>query len=96
MKQRNQLKQKTLLRSLIIFASVGMISLMTTGCLNLGLGGGRVVFVDSDSEMVRLGPDVEGHIYYYDEGEWVRSKNKVKLPEGWYAGGVPSKKNEDE
>jgi hypothetical protein len=66
-----------------------------TGCLsNLSLGGSRVVFVDSDSELVRLGPDVEGHIYYYDEGEWVKSKNKVKLPEGWYAGGMPNKENE--
>ena len=60
--------------------SVGMISLMMTGCLSsLNLGGSRVVFVDSDSELVRLGPDVEGHIYYFDEGEWVKSKNKVKL-----------------
>jgi len=66
-----------------------------TGCLNLGLGGGRVVFVDSDSELVRLGPDVKGHVYYYDEGEWVKSKSKVTLPEGWYAGGMPSKKVEE-
>ena len=73
-----------------------MISLTMTGCLNLGLGGGRVVFVDSDSEMVRLGDDVEGHLYYYDEGEWVRTSKKVKLPEGWYAGGMSSKKGEDD
>jgi hypothetical protein len=94
MKQKNQLKQKTPLQSLLIFVSVGMISLMTTGCLNLGLGGGRVVFVDTESEMVRLGPDVEGHVYYFDEGEWVKSKKKVKLPEGWYAGGMSSKKED--
>ena len=63
-----------------------------TGCLsNLSLGGSRVVFVDSDSELVRLGDNVEGHIYYFDEGQWVKSKNKVKLPEGWYAGGMPNK-----
>lgn len=92
MKQRNRQKQKTPLQSLITFVSVGMISLMMTGCLSsLNLGGSRVVFVDSDSELVRLGPDVEGHIYYFDEGEWVKSKNKVKLPEGWYAGGMPNK-----
>ena len=94
MKQKNQSKQKTPLQSLLTFVSVGMISLMMTGCLNLGLGGGRVVFVDSDSEMVRLGPDVEGHVYYFDEGEWVKSKKKVKLPEGWYAGGMSSKKED--
>ena len=95
MKLRNQQKQKTPLRSLITLGSVGMISLMMTGCLSsLSLGGSRVVFVDSDSELVRLGPDVEGHIYYFDEGEWVKSKNKVKLPEGWYAGGMPNKDKE--
>jgi len=47
--------------------------------------------VDSDSELVRLGDNVKGHIYYYDNGEWIKSKNKVTLPEGWYAGGMPQK-----
>ena len=33
--------------------------------------------------------DVEGKVYIRKDGEWVLSKNKVKLPEGWYAGGLP-------
>jgi hypothetical protein len=40
--------------------------------------------------MVRLGKDVSGHVYVLKDGEWVLSKNKVKLPEGWYAGGIPT------
>jgi hypothetical protein len=39
--------------------------------------------------MVRLGPDVTGRVYVNQNGSWVLSKKKVKLPEGWYAGGIP-------
>ena len=49
----------------------------------------RVVFVDTTSDMVRLGPGVRGRVYFRKSGEWVLSKNKVELPEGWYAGGLP-------
>jgi hypothetical protein len=38
--------------------------------------------------MIRIGPDVRGTVYYLIDGEWVKSKNKVTLPEGWYAGGI--------
>jgi len=39
--------------------------------------------------MVRLADDVRGHVFYYSkEGEWIRSRNKVTLPEGWFAGGI--------
>lgn len=55
----------------------------------LGCGSTRVVFVDTQSDLIRLGPDVSGHVYILKNGEWVLSKDKVKLPEGWYAGGVP-------
>ena len=50
-----------------------------------------MVFVDTspDSGMVRLADDVRGHVFYYSkEGEWIRSRNKVTLPEGWFAGGI--------
>jgi hypothetical protein len=63
-----------LLSSLLIFA---------------GCGSTRVVFVDTQSDLVRIGPGVEGRVYILKNGEWVLSKNKVKLPEGWYAGGIP-------
>lgn len=53
-----------------------------------------MVFVDTQADMVRLGPDVRGTVYFFKEGEWVKSKNKVTLPEGWVAGGVPREDND--
>lgn len=61
-----------------------LISLLLVGC-----GSTRVVFVDTQSNLVRIGPDVSGRVYVQKNGEWVLSKNKIKLPEGWYAGGLP-------
>ena len=58
--------------------------------LLVGCGSTRVVFVDTQSNLIRLGPNVEGRIYVLKNGEWILSKNKVKLPEGWYAGGLPT------
>ena len=58
--------------------------------LAVGCGSTRVVFVDTESNLVRLGPNVQGKIYVLKNGEWILSKNKVKLPEGWYAGGLPT------
>tara|TARA_Y100000588_G_scaffold385128_1_gene477779 strand:+ start:2113 stop:2271 length:159 start_codon:yes stop_codon:yes gene_type:complete len=52
-----------------------------------------VVFVDTQADLVRLGPNVSGKVYFRKGGEWVLSKNKVKLPEGWYAGGLPKEEN---
>ena len=49
-----------------------------------------VVFVSTDGgDLVRLGRDVRGHVYFWKGGSWVRSENKVLLPAGWYAGGLP-------
>jgi len=63
-----------------------LISLLLMGC-----GSTRVVFVDTQSNLVRIGPDFPaGKVYILKDGEWVLSKNKVKLPEGWYAGGLPT------
>jgi len=53
-----------------------------------GCGTTRVVFVKTDSDVVRIGPNVSGKVYFRKNGEWVLSKNKVKLPEGWYAGAL--------
>jgi len=55
----------------------------------VGCGSTRVVFVDTQADLVRLGPDVSGRVYVLTNGSWVLSKKKVKLPEGWYAGGLP-------
>jgi hypothetical protein len=61
-----------------------LISALLTGC-----GGTKVVFVHpADHDLVRLGPDVRGHVYFWNGSEWELSKNSVSLPEGWYAGYV--------
>jgi len=52
-------------------------------------GSTRVVFVDTQADLIRLGPDVTGRVFVLKNGEWILSKKKVKLPEGWYAGGLP-------
>ena len=54
-----------------------------------GCGTTRVVFVDTNEAMVRIGPNVRGKVYFHRDGEWVLSENAVKLPEGWYAIGMP-------
>ena len=62
-----------------------LISLLLVGC-----GSTRVVFVDTEAQLIRIGPNFpSGKVYILKDGEWILSKNKVKLPEGWYAGGLP-------
>ena len=46
------------------------------------------MFVQESADVVRIGPDVKGKVYFRKDGEWVLSKNKVTLPEGWYAGAL--------
>ena len=70
----------------IAFASVFAISCGTT----------KVVFVDTNEAMIRIGPSVHGRVYFQQEnGDWILSKNKVKLPEGWYAVGLPEEGDEE-
>jgi len=64
------------------------VTILLSGCAN------RVVFVDTKSDVVRIGPGVKGHIYFMQGGQWVLSQNKVVIPEGWYAGYVPQEKVE--
>ena len=67
------------------------ILLLTSAALFfMGCGSTKVVFVDTQSQMVRIGPDVTGKVYVLKDGQWVLSKNKMKLPEGWYAGALPA------
>ena len=54
----------------------------------IGCGTTRVVFIKNDQDVVRIGPNVTGKIYFRKGGEWILSKNKVKLPEGGYAGAL--------
>ena len=64
---------------------LALASMFLLGCCST-----KVVFVDTQANLVRIGPDVSGKVYIQKNGEWVLSKNKVKLPEGWYAGGLPT------
>ena len=66
-----------------------ILILLTSLLVLSGCGSTRVVFVDTQSDLVRIGPDVEGRVYVLKNGEWTLSKNKMKLPEGWYAAGIP-------
>jgi hypothetical protein len=46
------------------------------------------VVLDSQADVVRLGPDVRGKVYVWQAGCWTLTR-KVTLPEGWYAGPGP-------
>ncbi len=66
-----------------------ILTLLISSFLLVSCGSTRVVFVDTQSNLIRIGPNVTGKCYVLKNGEWVLSKNKLKLPEGWYAGGIP-------
>jgi hypothetical protein len=72
------------MQTLLKMLKIAGIAMCVTAC-----GTSRVVFVDTNADLVRLGADVKGHVYVHIDGEWVRSKNKVHLPEGWIAGPLP-------
>jgi len=74
------------------FAVLLLAMLMMLALSGCGMFSNRVVFVDAKSDVVRLGEDVKGHVFYQNEkGEWVKSGNRVKLPAGWYAGRLDDK-----
>ncbi len=66
------------------------ILLISAALFFMGCGSTKVVFVDTHAQMVRIGPDVRGKVYVLKNGEWILSKNKMHLPEGWYAGALPT------
>jgi len=69
------------MKRLLINCALASLILLATGCES------AVTVVNSDSDIVRLGPDVSGHVYTIDaKGNWVLSRNRVALPQGWYAG----------
>ena len=49
--------------------------ILSLSFLLAGCGSTRVVFVDTQSDLVRIGPNVEGKVYVLKNGEWVLSKN---------------------
>jgi len=58
---------------------------LSSGCLTRSK---RVVFIEPTDTLVRMGPDVRGHVYYWTGEGWELSHNKVEIPEGWVAGPV--------
>jgi len=70
--------------------AIKILLLTSTAIFFMGCGSTKVVFVDTHAQMVRIGPDVKGKVYVLKNGEWVLSKNKMHLPEGWYAGALPT------
>lgn len=70
----------TLLRTSLL----ATLMLTLTGCV-----ASRVTVIDRNSDWVKLGPDVSGHVYLLQDGKWTRQDRKVHLPEGWVAGPEP-------
>ena len=60
---------------------VGLI-IFATSCAT------KTIVLDSSADVVRIGPDVTGKVYVWQDGAW-RLSGKVTLPEGWYAGPGP-------
>ena len=75
------LRQK--MRILLTMCARAFALVFGTSC-----GSNKVVFIHQTSDVVRIGPAVRGKVYFLQDGEWVLSKNKVRLPEGWYAGAL--------
>jgi len=84
MKPKNQLRLKTLLLVLTVTAFL-------SGC-----GGSRVVFIDSQSQIFRVGPNVKGKLYHWTGEEWQLSSNKVEYPEGHFVGGLTPEEDESD
>ena len=57
--------------------------------LGTGCGGVRVALVHPTGVM-RAGPDMRGRVYVLLDGEWILSKNKVHVPEGFYMTDLPN------
>ena len=79
------IKFRTHLLSFMAFTVVGL-----SGC------GGRQIHFLPDDEIVRLGPDVRGHVYLWNGGSWELSSNEVLLPEGWCVGRIDGDVEDDE
>lgn len=70
-----------MLTPLKTFVLAGLLG-CATGCAS------RVVVVDSNADVVRIGKGVSGEAYIFRAGEWVKVE-KLKFPEGWFAGPGP-------
>ena len=68
------------MRILLYLCAVSGIITLLNGCVT------KTIVLDSNTDVVRLGGNVHGDIYYYDKDSgWTLTKD-AKLPAGWYAG----------
>lgn len=70
------------MRTLLMTCALGGIITWLTGCAT------KTIVIDSQADVVRLGPGVRGPVYVWRDGGW-RLTGRVTLPEGWYAGPGP-------
>jgi hypothetical protein len=61
---------------------------LLTGCAST-IESKKVVFLDPQTSIVRIGPKVRGKVYFWNGTEWELSHTDVPIPEGWYAGHLP-------
>lgn len=61
-----------------LFVISGLL-IFATSCVT------RVVVIDSNSDVIRIGKNVKGEVYIYRNNQW-ESVGKAIIPEGWYAG----------
>lgn len=85
--QTGRLKALILGLPLLISISAGL-----SGCANTSETK-NLVFVDTTGDtLLRIGPETEGYVYFWNGKEWEKSAKKVKLPEGWLTGPPPTDK----
>lgn len=61
----------------ILISSAALATVFASAC------GPRTILV-RESSPIRIGPDVKGHVYVRENGEWTLSANRVEIPEGYY------------
>lgn len=65
------------MRRKILTSFAALATVCATAC------GPRTILV-RESSPIRIGPDVKGHVYVRENGEWTLSSNRVEIPEGYY------------
>jgi len=75
------------MQKLLRLISAVLLVAIVTGCA----ANRAVTVVRSDADWVKIGPDVRGRVYIWDQKTetWTLSPNAVQLPEGWVAGPEP-------
>jgi hypothetical protein len=85
--QVNQLKVLILGLPLLLCTLAGLIGCASTSETK------NLIFVDTTGDsLLRIGPETEGYVYFWNGKEWEKSSKKVKLPEGWLTGPPPKDK----